>query len=111
MSAVVAQNLTIDKGTTFEETFYFTNDDSSVLILNDSVAIAKLRKHPFSETYYSFSCEILELQGAIVLTMDSEITSTLPSGRCVYDIIIEYDGGKMKKLVEGTVIIKESVSI
>lgn len=110
LMAVVPVNLTIEKGTTFEETFYFTNDDGSVLNLTSSSVSAKLKKHFQSETSYQFTCSVVTAYGAITLTMSSELTSTLPSGRCLYDIVITKDG-KKTKLVEGFMIVKDSISI
>lgn len=110
MSAVVAENITIDKGTTFEETFYFTNDDGSILNLANNTVTARLRKHPLAETYYTFTCNVTTGQGAITLIMTPAITATLPSGRCVYDIIVTDNQNKKKKLVEGNALVKESVS-
>lgn len=111
MSAISSENITIDKGSTFEETFYFSVDDNSELNLNDVTVIAKLKKHPLSAISYEFTTSVMATQGAITLKMDPEITSTLPSGRCVYDIIIEDAMLKRKKLVEGNVIVKDSVSV
>lgn len=111
MAPVVPVNLTIEKGTTFEETFFFDNNDGSNFPLSDTTVVAKLKKHPQSEISYEFNYSIIISQGAITLTMSPDITSTLPSGRCVYDIIVEDSSHKKTKLVEGFIIVKDSVSI
>jgi hypothetical protein len=110
MASVVAVNLTIDKGTTFEESFFFTNDDGTPLIVTNELITAKLKKHPSSKTSFPFTVNFVEEEDAIVISMASTITSSLPSGRCVYDIIFNNNNGKIKKLVEGNVIVKDSVS-
>ena len=43
--------------------------------------------------------------------MSSATTATLPSGRCVYDIVLTSSGGIKSKVVEGTVLVQESVSV
>lgn len=110
MAAVVAVNLTIDKGTTFEETFYFTNDDGTPLTVSEQSVTAKLKKHSLSKDFYSFDVDFIEEQSALLISMSSTTTATLPIGRCVYDIVFENNDGKIKKLVEGNVIVRESVS-
>lgn len=111
MSSVSIVNLNIEKGTNFEETFYFTNDNGSVSNLTNTNIYAKLKKHHSSETSYTFTCSVNLSQGSITLTMNPTVTSTLPSGRCVYDVILQDNTGKRRKLVEGDVLVKDSVSI
>jgi hypothetical protein len=43
--------------------------------------------------------------------MSNAVTATLPSGRCYYDIIITSSGGIKSKVLQGNVIVEETVSV
>ena len=88
MAAVSQVNLVIPKGVNFEETFFLTAEDGSGLNLTGQSVVAKLKKHSTATTAFS-----------------------LPSGRCVYDIVLTSSGGIKSKVVEGTVLVQESVSV
>lgn len=111
MAAVVTVNLTIDKGTTFDETFFFTNDDGTILNLSNTNITAKIKKHSASKIFYSFSVTCTLNLGAITISMAPEVTASLPSGRCVYDVVLQSSNGKKRKLVEGNIIVRDSVSL
>jgi hypothetical protein len=111
MAAVSIVNLVIHKGTNFEETFYFTEEDGYGLNLSNTTATARLKKHPSSKNYYSFTTTLTTSNSTIKVGMASTITSTLPSGRCVYDVVLTSSGGVKTKIVEGNVLVQETVSI
>ena len=111
MAAVSAVNLVIHKGTYFEETFTLNAEDGSGLNLTGNSVVARLRKHPTSSTYHSFTPTITIADSTVKVSMASTVTAALPSGRCVYDIILVSSGGIPAKVVEGTVIVQETVSV
>lgn len=111
MSAVSAVNLTIHKGTYFEETFSLTAEDGLGLNLTGSTATAKMRKHPTAGVAYTFSTVTTVADSTIKISMSSTTTSTLPSGRCYYDIIITSSGGIISKVLQGNVIVEETASV
>jgi hypothetical protein len=111
MAAVSAVNLVIQKGTYFEETFYLNAEDGLGLNLINQTATAKLKKHPTAGIAYTFSTTLTVADSTVKLVMNSAVTSTLPSGRCVYDIVLTSSGGMKTKVVEGNVIVQESVSV
>lgn len=112
MAAVSAVNLVIQKGTYFEETFYFSAEDSSGLNLTNQIATAKLRKHPTAGIAYTFSTTVTVSESSVKISMPANVTATLPSGRCVYDIILTYSPyGLVSKVVEGNVLVQETVSL
>lgn len=112
MAAVSAVNLVIQKGTYFEETFFLDAEDGGGLNLNNTIATAKLKKHPTAGIAYTFSTTITIAESSVKISMQPNVTATLPSGRCVYDLILNSsNGGLISKVVEGNVIVQESVSV
>jgi hypothetical protein len=111
MASVSAVNLVIQKGTYFEETFSLAAEDGDGLNLTGNSATAKLKKHPTAGTAYTFGTTITVADSTVKITMSPDITSTLPSGRCVYDLVLTSSGGIVSKVVEGNVIVQESVSV
>jgi hypothetical protein len=112
MAAVSVVNLVIQKGTYFEETFSLSSDDSSGLNLTNQIATAKLKKHPTAGIAYTFSTTITIGDSTVKISMPNAVTATLPSGRCVYDIILTSSStGIASKVVQGDVLVQETVSI
>jgi hypothetical protein len=111
MAAVSIVNLVIHKGTHFEETFYFTAEDGEGLNLLNSTATAKLKKHWASQTSYEFTTTLTIADSTVKVEMPDTITSTLPSGRCVYDVILTSPGEFKTKIVEGNVLVQETISV
>ena len=111
MAAVSAVNLVIQKGTYFEETFSLAAEDGLGLNLNNKTATAKLKKHPTAGIAYTFSTTLTVADSTVKISMSSAVTATLPSGRCVYDLILTYTpSGMITKVIEGNVIVQETVS-
>lgn len=108
--AIPAVNLTIDKGTTFSTNIKLKRDGAVVDLTGYTLA-AKMRKHYTASTYYSFDVSALTpfSSGIVKIGMASTVTSTLPSGRYVYDLLVTYNTGittVTSKALEGTVIVK-----
>ena len=99
MAAVSAVNLTIHKGTYFEETFTLTAEDEQGLNLSGSSATARLKKHPTATTSYPFSTTLTIADSSVKISMASSITASLPSGRCCYDILLTSSSGYISKVV------------
>lgn len=111
MASVSAVNLVIQKGTYFEETFSLTAEDGGPLNLTNNVATAKIKKHPTAEVSYPFSTTLTVAESTVKIVMQPAVTSTLPSGRCVYDLVLTSSSGNVSKVVEGNVIVQETVSV
>ena len=111
MAAVSVVNLTIQKGTYFGDTFSLTAEDGLGLNLSNQIATAKLRKHYTAGIAYTFSTTITVAESTVKIEMSPAVTAILPSGRCVYDVILSSSGGSTSKVVEGTILVQETVSI
>lgn len=111
MAAVSVVNLVIQKGTDFEETFSLTAEDGLGLNLTNYSAIAKLRKHPTATESYSFSITLTVADSTVKISMSDDITATLPSGRCYYDIVLISSGGVRSKVIQGNALVEETSSL
>ena len=87
-----------------------TADDDSMLNLTGYSASASLKKHPTSAKSFDFSTSIVISEGSIKVSMGASVTSTLPSGRCYYDILVKAPTNFVSKAVEGNVLVQESAS-
>ena len=109
--AVPAVNITIEQGSDFASTFTITNSDGSVYNLLINSAVAKLKKFPESETSYSFGISITVNTGKITLTMANSISSTIPSGRYYYDILLTNSVSGLKtRVIEGMAFVSAAIS-
>lgn len=111
MAAVSAVNLVIQKGTYFEEIFTLTAEDGLGLNLTNATATSKLRKHPTAGIAYTFSTTTTVSDSTVKISMTSDKTADLPSGRCYYDLLIIHSGGLVSKVLEGNVIVEETASL
>jgi hypothetical protein len=104
--AVPAINLTIEKGTTFSQNFKLKLD-GGVLDLTGYVITSKMRKSYQSSNYYTFTTTPLSplTSGIINVGMASSITSTLNTGRYVYDVLVTF-AGSTTKVIEGNILVK-----
>jgi len=107
--AVPAVNLTIDKGVTFSTSIKVKQDGAPINLTGYTLS-AKMRKHYDASTYYTFTTVSPSPNlGLVNIGMASTITSTIPVGRYVYDLIIT-SSGTTTKVVEGTIIVKGTAS-
>jgi hypothetical protein len=107
-------NLKIEKGTDFEATFNIFNEDESEFdITSNFVGVSKLRKYSTSPTSYPFEVTLNDVENNVTISMASTMTSALPSGRCVFDILLTYGYADTttKKFVQGTIIVEDTASL
>lgn len=110
--SVYVSNISIDCGADFAQTFILEESiTDSGFNLSNYNAKSQLKKHPQSlNVTAEFDIEFFDrVNGIIVLTMSSEITSTLKPGRYIYDILI-YDNNIVKKVVEGSALVNAGVT-
>jgi hypothetical protein len=112
MAAVSVVNLVIQKGTDFEEEFNLAEDDGSPLNLVGYTAAAKIRKHPTSPKYTPFVITFIDREGGrIKISLNNSQTLQLQSGRNYYDLIIIDGNQKIKKIVEGNIIVNDTATV
>lgn len=112
MAAVYVNNLVINAGSDFSQTFNLeTSDTNSALDLTGYTATAQMRKYAGSSTATDFTVSIstpLTL-GKIIVSLTSAQTVNLKPGRYVYDVIITRNSIK-SRVIEGMVLVREGVT-
>lgn len=111
MAVAEVTSIVIEKGTYFEATFnLFDADNSSSFLSGLTETYASIRKHPTANSYEEFTKEILISTGSIILSLTPEQTSRLSAGRNYFDVVITINNKKIK-VIKGTAIVEESVSV
>lgn len=110
-SSVPAVNITIQKGTDFENTFTIKNADGSSFDLTGYTGSAKIRKFAESTTSSSFTVGFVTSSGQVVISMARTMTGQLSNGRNYYDVLLTSSSNKVTKRIEGMVLVSPSVSI
>ena len=110
--SVYAANFTLDKGTDFETELNLTEEDGSPLNLVGYTGAAKIRKHPTSAKYVPFSIVFIDrANGRVKISLNNSQTLLLSSGRNYYDVILIDSNEKIRKIVEGNIIVNDTASI
>lgn len=110
--AVYVNNLTINAGTDFTQTFDLYDNQGNPINLANYSALSKLRKHAGSSTSVSFTVSFVDRsKGKIKLFIPSWITSNLKTGKYVYDVLLTKPTGSKSIIIEGTINARGSISI
>jgi|DEB0MinimDraft_6_1074348.scaffolds.fasta_scaffold01128_7 hypothetical protein len=105
MASVSVSNLIIEKGISFSQSFDLSES------LSGCSGTSHIRKSASSSRYTPFILTITdESNGIINLSLTSEVTSTLKSGRHVYDVLITRGDTTKFIAVEGMVNIRPGIS-
>lgn len=112
--AVAFVNISIEKGTDFRATFNISGPDNGPVSLDDYTPVAKIRKHPTSVKVSSFTATLVADVGdtSVTIQMNKTLTAQLSSGRNYFDVFLVDDNtGYTIKVVEGSAIVSDSVSL
>lgn len=113
MSAVYVNNLVINAGCDFTQTFTLQGvDTNSSFDLTNYTVESFMRKWSGSSSYVEFSANIIfpASSGKITLSLDSTETSSIKPGRYIYDIVITDNIGTKSRVVEGMVLVREGAT-
>jgi hypothetical protein len=113
MAAVYVNNLVVNSGTDFSQTFTLeSNDNDSALNLTGYTVSAQMRKYSGSSTAINFaaSVEFPSTSGRILISLSSADTVNIRPGRYVYDVIITDSYGIKNRVIEGMVLVREGVT-
>lgn len=97
-------HLHMEQGVDFSAQIDLQSYIGTMYNLTNAVVTAQMRKSWVSTVAYSFNCTIAdEVNGSFIISMPWELTSTIDSGRYLYDIILTdtNTGGKIR-VIEGT---------
>lgn len=111
MAVAEINNLVIEKGTDFSTEFsLFESNNSAAVLSSLGTSYATIRKHPTATDYKNFSVTITAATGKVKISMTAANTSELTAGRNYFDIVLTL-GGLKTKVVKGTILVEESVSV
>ena len=111
MSAVYVHNITIDRGTDYEQEYDMFEVGGKSVDLSNHTARAQIRKHRGSLTATSFVVGFPDrMNGKVKLTIPSYVTAALKPGRYIYDILFTKPGGTKEIVLEGTVRVRQGIS-
>lgn len=104
--AVPAVNIVIEKGTDFSTNFKLKSDGAPINLTGYTIT-SKMRRHFSSSSSYSFTVTPLSplANGIVKVGLASSITTTIPTGRYVYDVLLTISG-TTTKVIEGNVLVK-----
>ena len=112
MASVYVNNLVVNSGTDFSQTFTLeSNENDSTLNLTGYTVSAQMRKYSGSSTFTTFTSNIPSptTLGKIIISLTSNQTIDLKPGRYLYDIVINKDSVKTR-VIEGMVLVREGVT-
>jgi|TARA_R110000868_G_C10622948_1_gene742458 hypothetical protein len=113
MSAVYVNNIVINVGADFSQTFFLEGTaTNSALDLSGYTVSAQMRKWSGSSTAITFTTEkpFPQTSGTLTLSLTSVQTSSIKSGRYVYDVIITDSNSIKSRVIEGMVLVREGVT-
>lgn len=111
MAVAEITNIVIEKGTDFEATFNLFDPDQGASVFSGlTTSYATIRKFPESTTSQEFTKVITTSTGTIKLSLSAEQTANLKAGRNYFDVVLTMNG-KKTKVIKGTIMVEESVSL
>lgn len=110
--AVYVNNITINAGEDFSQVLTLENFNDELVNLTGYGASSYIRKHSeSSKVIAGFGISIFSpLEGKIKLSLGSTITSTIPEGRYVYDVLATSNSGLKYIVVEGMVTVRAGIT-
>jgi hypothetical protein len=112
MAAVYVNNLVVNSGSDFSQSFNLegSNTNSGFNLDGYSVA-AQMRKWAGSSTSVTFTASVEdESLGKILISLTSAQTTNIKPGRYVYDVVITDIYGVKNRVIEGMVLVTEGVT-
>ena len=104
-------NIFIDQGATFTTTVTVTDSNGDAVNLSGYSVAAQIRKTFLSSSATAFTASISNASaGEITISLTDSQTTSLESGRYVYDVLITASGGTKTRVVEGQVTVNPSVT-
>ena len=110
--SVFVSNIVIEQGFDFTTTFELESTTSNRPInLSNYTIDSQIRKTYSSSTSQSFTSSVIDpVNGKVTISMGSTVTSTLKSGRYVYDIKLTNSDGLVTKAIEGSALVRSGVT-
>jgi hypothetical protein len=113
MAAVYVNNLVVNSGADFSQSFTLEGTDTnSAFDLTGYTVESQMRKWAGSSSAVSFTTavEIPSTAGKILIKLTAAQTTIIKPGRYVYDVIIIDEFGVKNRVIEGMVLVTEGVT-
>jgi len=113
MAVIYTTNLVIYTGTDFSQTFVLEDSQSnSVKDLTGYSACAQMKRYESSLKTADFTITFANdrATGKITLSLSSTETLALKSGKYFYDLLLNSPTGNTERVVEGTALVKRSIT-
>jgi hypothetical protein len=113
MAVTYTTNLVIYTGTDFEQTFVLEDDQTnSALNLTGYSGCAQLKRYESSSKAADFTITFANdrTSGRVTISLNSTTSATLKPGKYFYDLLLNSPTGTTTRVVEGTALVKKSVT-
>jgi len=113
MAVTYISNLTIYTGTDFSQTFVLEDDQSnSVKDLTGYNACAQMKRYESSQKTEDFTISFSSdrTTGRITISLNDTETGALKAGKYFYDLLLNSPTGLTERVVEGTALVKKSIT-
>ena len=113
MSQTFVVSLIVYTGTDFEQTFVLEDSQSnSIKDLTGYTACAQMRRYESSAKTADFTVTFANdrTTGRIVVSLLASATQNLKPGKYFYDLLLNSPDNTIERVVEGTVLVKRSVT-
>ena len=113
MAITYTSNLVIYTGTDFDQTFELENDQtSSALNLTGYNGCAQLKKYESSSKAADFDVSFTDNRatGKVIISIAATVSAAIKPGKYFYDLLLNSPTGTTTRAVEGTILVKKSVT-
>lgn len=113
MAVTYTSNITIYTGTDFAQTFVLEdNQSNSVKDLTGYSACAQMKRYESSQKTEDFTISFSSdrTDGRLTMTLNDTETGALKAGKYFYDILLNSPTGLTERVIEGTILVKKSIT-
>ena len=113
MAITYSANLVIHTGTDFEQTFVLEDDLTDLpLNLTGYSGCAQLKRYESSSKTVDFvvGFENNRTTGRVNVSIAATVSATIKPGKYFYDLLLRNAAGTITRVVEGTALVKKSVT-
>ena len=113
MAITYSANLVIHTGTDFQQSFVLEDDLTDLpLNLTGYSGCAQLKRYESSSKTVEFvvGFENNRTTGRVIVSIAATVSATIKPGKYFYDILLNSPTGTTTRVVEGTILIKKSVT-
>lgn len=113
MAITYTSNLVIYTGTDFDQTFALEDDQSnSALDLTGYSGCAQLKRYESSSKAADFVITFANQRetGRVTISIGSTQSSSIKPGKYFYDLLLNSPTGTTTRVIEGTALVKKSVT-